>query len=137
MKDGAAALSKFSRPPGRVAVLDLANPFSAALGLEPPSGDAPWLQWKRTVAPNAFWAPETLLGAAEVVMEPKPRAPSDEAPQQPEGDLVVAIYRPYLADQFEPVQETGHWIVHRRRKPLESVGHLACQGPDRRAAGLP
>lgn len=136
LRDGAAALRALDPPPERVVVLDLANPFSAGLGLRPPQGDAPWLQWERTVGTSASWPGESLLAGARVVMEPNPPPGSDAATALQAGRSPAAIYRPILTEQFEVVRETDRWTVH-RRKPAARSGCLPCDGPGANVAGLP
>ncbi len=136
IQDGVSALAALDPPPERVVVLDLANPFSAGLGLRPPHGDAPWLLWERTIGPAASWPAEDLLADADLVMEPKPLPESDAAKALQAGRSPVAIYGPALAAQFDVVRETERWIVH-RRKPSDRSGCLSCDGPRKNVAGLP
>ena len=119
LREGAQALASLDRPPRGVFVLDHANPFSAGLGLAPARGDAPGLQWERTVDADAFVPPERLLADVDVVMEPK-APPGDERPiDQPGSARAIGglrqIYGPAIAAHFEPVRETERWTVHRRR----------------------
>lgn len=134
--DGAAALAALNPRPERVAVLDTANPFSAALGLKPPRGDLPWLQWERTVGPPAAPRAADLLADVAVALEPKLPADSDAARADKEGRSPAAFFRPVLAAEFEVVSESEHWIVHRRRVPAQS-GCAACNGAERRLATVP
>ena len=127
IKDGAAALSAMSSLPECVVSLDFANPFSAILGLRPPRGDAPWLQWGRTITASTYLPAERMLSAAQIVIEPKPPAENDAAAAFEPGSSPRAVYGPYLAANFDVVRETGFWIVHRRRPPEEGTASAYCR----------
>ena len=109
--DGAVLLSSVVPPPQRVTVLDFSNPFSAGLGLAPPRGDHAWLHWNRNLDAVHHPAPETLLGGAAFVMEPKWGI-------NPEP--LRALYGERLRLDFVPVRETEFWILHRRLPDAES-----------------
>jgi hypothetical protein len=120
LQDGAAALREADARPGEVFVLDVVNPFSAALGLEPPRGDAAWLPWGRTLDEATFIPPEQLLQDVRIIMEPK-LLNKDVPPEQPNWARGVEglrqVYRAYIAAYFNVVRETEHWRVHRRQLP--------------------
>jgi hypothetical protein len=134
VNDGAAALAGLTPRAERVAVLDLANPFSAALGLRPPRGDLPWVQWERTVGPAAASRAAGFLADVVVVLEPKQAPDTDAARADKEGRSPTALFRPVLAAEFEVVRETDHWIVHRRIRPART-GCVDCSGSGQRPAG--
>ncbi len=136
IREGASALTALDPPPERVVVLDLANPFSAGLGLRPPHGDAPWLQWERTIGPSAHWAAEDLLAGAEIVLEPKPLPDTDAAKAHEAGRSPAALYRPALTEHFDLVRETERWIVH-RRKAAARAGCPSCGESGATVAGRP
>jgi hypothetical protein len=122
LRDGERALDELDPSPRHVFVLDLANPFSASLGLEPAHGDSHWLLWERTLDAVNFIPPERLLGNVRVVMEPKPRPTPNEQPLTEPASVraltgLRQIYGPYIAANFEIVRETDHWTVYRRREP--------------------
>jgi hypothetical protein len=131
VNDGAAALAGLTPRPERVAVLDLANPFSAALGLRPPRGDLPWVQWERTVGPAAAPRTARFLADVAVVLE---RRQARDAEAEKEGRTPAALFRPVLSAEFEVVRETDHWIVHRRIRPAQT-GCVDCGGAGQRLAG--
>jgi hypothetical protein len=60
--------------------------------------------------------PERLFADVKIVLEPKRPVDAREAdPQDEPRQALVALYRPYLAAEFEPVRETEHWTIHRRK----------------------
>jgi hypothetical protein len=124
LQDGAEALSGLDRKPNGIVVLDLANPFSMILNAPPPTGDAPWLQWDRTLNASSFIPAETLLAGAEIVMEPKP-APGSDAP----SPQLPSLYGPYIAANFSLVRETEHWKIHRRSQPSDPQATLSGANP--------
>jgi hypothetical protein len=120
VQDGARALDGLDPKPGHVFVLDIGNPFSAGLSLEPPRGDSPSLQWGRTIDETHFVRPERLLEDVRIVMEPKLLG-SDAPPVQPNSEIGVGglkqVYGAYIAANFNVVRESDHWRVHLRRQP--------------------
>jgi hypothetical protein len=115
LREGFDTLSALDPKPGRIFVLDLANPFSMTLNAPPARGDAPWLQWDRTLGRTAYVPAESLLADVQIVMEPKP-ADNPDAAKGPLSQL-QALYGPYIAAQFGLAGETRHWKLHRRRLP--------------------
>jgi len=125
IEEGVGVLADLDPGPDGVLVLDVANPFSAAVGLEPPSGDAAGLSWGRTVNAAHFLAPERMLADVQIVLEPKP-APSEDATSPPSAaESLRNLYGPYIAAKFDLFKETTHWRVHRRREPRCADG---CRG---------
>ncbi len=117
VRDGVEALARLDPKPARVAALDFANPFSAALGLVPARGHAAFLQWGRNVDTQHFIAPERLLAGVDIVMEPKPGAapaPTTPTGEDPRAGL-QAHYGPFIAMNFDLVGESASWRIHRRR----------------------
>ncbi|MDP2354467.1 MAG: hypothetical protein Q8M31_00155 [Beijerinckiaceae bacterium] len=121
VEEGVRALNALSPRPTCVVSLDIANPFSAALGLQPAHGDSSWLQWERTVGPPSAALAPSLLDGAMIVMEPKPAASSDPAAAR-DTSRVGALFQETLAADFELAQETERWIIHRRRAPQTLAG---------------
>jgi hypothetical protein len=120
LKEGARALFEIDPKPSHVFVLDVANPFSAALGAGPPRGDSQGLLWGRTLDEANFVPPEQLLRDIRIVMEPI-SARGDVPPEQPNSargiDGLRQVYGPYISANFDVARETGHWRVHLRRQP--------------------
>ncbi|MDQ4134615.1 MAG: hypothetical protein M3158_00365 [Pseudomonadota bacterium] len=120
VQEGAEALKSLDAQPRHVFVLDFTNPFSASLGLDPARGDTHWLLWDRTLDAHNFVPPEQLLGDVQIVMEPKPSEDDERPVDQPASARAIEslwqIYGPYIAANFDVVQETEHWTIHRRRE---------------------
>jgi hypothetical protein len=106
MRDGAEALARLEPCASHVVVLDFVTPFSAGLGLVPPSGDSSWMHWGRNLDAAHFISPEELFRDVRIVMEPTWGINPD-----PLRDL----YGPYLAANFDLVGETEGWRVHLSR----------------------
>jgi hypothetical protein len=123
IEDGAGAVSSLEPKPTRVFVLDLANPFSAGLGLEPPRGDSSWLLWGRNTDAATFYPAERLLSDVQIVAEPKPPIDAGADPRETASEALRALYRPYLASNFAMVRETELWKIHRRTDPRARVAH--------------
>ena len=115
LEDGAALLSSLEPKAGPVAVLGLANPFSAGLGLDPARGDASWLLWGRNVDAQTFLPGSQLFSDVMILMEPKPPAEATTSPQETGNEALRALYRPYTSEQFKTVRTSELWTVHRRR----------------------
>lgn len=105
---GGRLLQSLSPRPERVVVLDFVNPFSAGLGLRPPTGDSAWLHWGRNIDAETHIAPAVLLADAQIVMLPK--VGINSAPLQ-------QIYGPFISSEFNLLLETEAWIVYRRGGP--------------------
>jgi hypothetical protein len=120
LRDGAAALQALDPAPRHVFVLDIANPFSAGLGLEPARGDTHWLLWGRTLDADHVVPPEQLLAGVRTVMEPKPALAAQQPLTEPASARAIEglrqIYGPYIAAHFDLVGETERWKVYRRRE---------------------
>ncbi|HYF55550.1 MAG TPA: hypothetical protein VEA41_14940 [Salinarimonas sp.] len=114
LRSGVALLEELEPKPKGVATLDFVNPFSSAVGLQPPRGDTAWQHWGRNVNEHAFVPAERMFREVEVVMEPK------VAIEGITGDNLRLVYGPYLAEHFETVRETEDWRVLRRRKDAAS-----------------
>jgi hypothetical protein len=120
LRDGASALQALDPAPRHVFVLDIANPFSAGLGLEPAHGDTHWLLWGRTLDAGHFVPPEQLLAGVRIVMEPRPPLAAQQPLTEPASARAIEglrqIYGPYIAAHFDLVGETERWKVYRRRE---------------------
>jgi hypothetical protein len=105
---GGDLLLHLPRAPERVLVLDFVNPFSAGLGIAPPSGDSAWLHWGRNVSETSHLPPEALFADVEIVMIPQSGI---------NGAPLRKLYGPYILQRFELLQETSAWTVYQRRRP--------------------
>jgi hypothetical protein len=107
LREGATALSELPESPYRVSVLDFANPFTAGLGLAPPTGDWSWLHWERNVSEAGYLPGEKLFAGVEYLMAPTKVGINREP--------LMALYKDEIARTFEPVVETESWTIYRRR----------------------
>jgi len=93
----------------RVLVLDLSNPFSFALGLVPPEGDALFWHYKRDFDLVHFPDPSRVFGTVTDVMIPK-------TPIHRFATIALQrIYAPVLARDFRVAAENDLWIRYERR----------------------
>jgi len=104
---GARALESLAVKPDKVSVLDFSNPFSAGLNLPPPRGDNAWLHWGRNIGETHFIPPDQLFTDVHMLMVPKWGI--NPTP-------LLELYRVYLEDAFEPLQETEGWVIYRRKE---------------------
>ncbi|WP_245294193.1 hypothetical protein [Rhizobium etli] len=104
---GGALLQALPVPAERVFVLDFVNPFSAGLGIRPPTGDTAWFHWNRNINERAYIPPEVLFADVKIVMVPKTGINS--LPLQ-------ALYGPFLSARFEIVQKTSEWTIYQWRQ---------------------
>lgn len=107
IEDGARVLESLAERPEKVAVLDFSNPFSAGLDLPPPRGDSAWLHWGRNIGVAHFFPPERYFADVQIVMIPKWGI--NPIP-------LLGLYRTYLEEAYEPLQDTAGWSVYRRRE---------------------
>jgi len=107
--DGAALLRAHVSSRSRVLVMDLSNPFSFALGLTPPRGDALFWHYQRDFDSVHFPAPSRVFREVTHVMVPK----------APVHRLATAalqrIYAPVLARDFRLAAENELWTLYERR----------------------
>jgi hypothetical protein len=93
----------------RVLVFDLSNPFSLALGLTPPEGDALFWHFQRDFDLVHFPDSSRVFHDVTDVMIPK-------TPVQRLGTRVLQrIYAPVLARDFRVAAENDLWIRYERR----------------------
>ncbi|RFB85536.1 hypothetical protein B5K11_29790 [Rhizobium leguminosarum bv. trifolii] len=103
---GGALLQSLPVPADRVFVLDFANPFSAGLGIRPPTGDTAWLHWNRNINERSYIPPDVLFADVRIVMVPKTGINS--LPLQ-------ELYGPFLSVNFDVVRKTPEWTVYQWR----------------------
>nr|WP_250814143.1 hypothetical protein [Neorhizobium tomejilense] len=112
IESGAALLQALPIPLERVFVLDFVNPFSAGLGIRPPTGDTAWFHWNRNINEKTYIPPEALFADVKILMVPK--AGINSLPLQ-------ALYGPFISKNFEMVQKTPEWTIYQRpQASLES-----------------
>ena len=108
--DGIDAIEALAVERPRVLVTDLANPFSFALGLDPPRGDALWWHLGTTFSPGVHPPAPEVFATVNVVMEPV------RAVDAPTVEAMWAIYGDHIRRHFDPVAETPYWTVWVRRE---------------------
>ena len=108
LNDGVHLLKDHSGAKSRVVVLDLSNPFSFALGLTPPRGDALFWQYKQTFDATHFPPPEKIFREVTLVMVPK--VPISKA----SAIILHRVYSRVLASEFQRVAESDLWILYER-----------------------
>ena len=96
-------------------VFDFVSPFTAGLGLAPPSGDSPWYHWGRTLDDDMYPPAEDILADAKIIMEPKWPVEVWTA----RG--MSRVYARYLATHFTLANETADWRVYVRRAETTNV----------------
>ncbi|MBY3280083.1 MFS transporter [Rhizobium laguerreae] len=112
IESGGALLQALPIPLERVFVLDFVNPFSAGLGIRPPTGDTAWFHWNRNINEKAYIPPEALFADVKIVMVPKTGINS--LPLQ-------ELYGPFISKNFDMVQKTPEWTIYQRpQAALES-----------------
>ncbi len=119
--DGTEALRTMNPSPSRVMVLDFSNPFSAGLGLRPPSGDIAWMHWNRNLNDRDHPAPEDLFGGSLIVMEPRWGINNAQ---------LRTLYGDYVDEHFPIIRETAEWTI--RRRGASDPAALAAEGGAKR-----
>ena len=84
------------------------NPFTFALGLPGPTGDALWWHAGRTVGDRNHPPAERVFHDATFVMVPKRSLLPETL------EFLLRHYGPHLADHFRPLAETDHWVLYQR-----------------------
>lgn len=111
LRSGLAFLREQRLPDdARLFVLDLANPFSTLLGLDPPSGSALWIHPVLNVFRDQPPPLEELTGDSTHLLLPrKPLAPITRR-------FLRRTYRSALRDGYEPVASNDSWRLYRRKR---------------------
>jgi hypothetical protein len=108
---GGRLLQTLAPPPERVMVLDFVNPFSAGLGLRPPTGDSAWLHWGRNVDERTFLPPEELFADVEIVMIPAHGI--NAVPLQ-------HLYGRFISENYALIEKSDDWTVYRKPRTAKS-----------------
>jgi hypothetical protein len=104
VNDGLKLVRQYRLAGDTVMTLDLGNPFSYALGMDPPKGGATWLVYGNNYDEVHGPPPETVFGNATLVMEPKKFSDPN----------ISFVYGGYLSDHFGLLGESAQWRVFRR-----------------------
>lgn len=109
VNDGIHLLERNEIADARLLVFEFANPFSFALRLPSPRGDALWWHAGKTFSSRAHSPPAQVLREVDVALTPL--TPREVATVQ----LLEEVYGPYLRAHFTQVATSRHWILWKRR----------------------
>ncbi len=112
INDGLRLLRRHANESSHVMAMDFSNPFTYALGLTPPKGDA--LFWAIGYSFNPKWFPEAERTFRDVTIVMVPRVPSTVG-EAPTSQFMMAIYGDYLKAHFEKAEETQYWAIWLRQ----------------------
>ena len=117
--DGIALLKGTIQDNQTIAVFDVSDPFSFALGLRPTRYGypvfvgGPVVGWGGSRFRQQHPAPERLFSNADYTMVP--RVPFSEA----HLDMVQEVYGPYLRANFQPLKSSAYWDLWARKRVAE------------------
>ncbi|GEM_PF-1844045 len=111
VNDGVRLLKPHINAQSHVLVMDLSNPFSVALGLIPPRGDALFWHYGRDFDEQHFPPAKKVFREVTHVMVPK--APVHRSATY----LLQRIYAGMLATNFHRAAESDLWILYERNTP--------------------
>jgi len=110
LRSGRAFLKAQELPAdARLFSLDLANPFSALLGLDPPEGSWLWIHPGLNITQANAPELDEVIGDSTHLLYPM-------NPLTPRGrDFLIATYGARIQEAFEPQASTPEWTLYRRR----------------------
>jgi len=118
VNDGLAMLQRHVHGDSRVFVVDWVNPFSFALGLPGPRGDALYWHAGRVFDEKHFPPPERVFREVTLVMVPK-------RPLQPASTRTLErVYGHVLRSRFERIDESRLWTLYGRRQHRNVFAYL-------------
>jgi hypothetical protein len=106
INDGLDLISPYKSKDSRVLALDFANPFSFALELPPPTGDALWWHYHHTFSQESFPEAEKVFRDVNLVIIPKQ---SDEGSSA--SKYMQEIYGDYLHKNFQKQDNSQFWTL--------------------------
>lgn len=98
---GAALLEQMPAP-GRILVLDFANPFSAGMKLQPPRGDISWMHWGRNVDAKHHPEPAQLFADVAIVMIPEIGINSRQLEE---------VYGSFISQKYQLLSAADGWKI--------------------------
>jgi hypothetical protein len=110
INDGLALLREHADRNSRIFVVDWVNPFSFALELPSPRGDALYWHVERVFDQQHFPPAERVFREVTLVMVPK------RAIQPASKEMLMRVYGDAVESQFEPIDESNLWILLGRRR---------------------
>jgi hypothetical protein len=110
MAQGLSLLRVHARPEDRIFTMQISSLYPALLGTPPIRDTLAWWDPERSFSVAVHPGPHELLDEATLVLQ-------STAPRSANlfGDYMWGIYGPYVRAHFEPVAETGSWVLWRRR----------------------
>jgi hypothetical protein len=106
--DGLRLLRRHVRPEDRLFVMDAYNPFTYALGLRHPRGDAAWWHYGRVIDERHCPPPQRVLRDVTVVLQPKLMSKSTT-------EFMLKLFGPAVEAGFDKVDESTLYILYRRK----------------------
>ncbi len=106
INDGLSLLRPYIAKDSRVLALDFANPFSFALELPPPTGDALWWHYHHTFSHESFPEAAKVFQQVNLVIIPKQ---SDEGSGA--SKYMKEIYGDYLHQNFQKQDNSQFWTL--------------------------
>lgn len=110
VNDGLTLIRPHVDDQSRIFVMDWVNPFSFALELPSPRGDALYWHTGRVFDERHFPQPGKVFGEVTLVMVPK------RALQPASKRMLERLYGPILKSRFEPIDESRLWTLYGRRQ---------------------
>lgn len=109
INDGLSLLRPYISKDSRILALDFANPFSFALELPPPKGDALWWHYHHTFSEASFPEATKVFRDVNLVIIPKQ---SDEGSSA--SKYMKKIYGNYLQKNFQEQDNSQFWTLWTR-----------------------
>jgi len=106
INDGLSLLRPHISKDSRILAMDFANPFSFALELTPPKGDALWWHYNHTFNQQSFPKAEKVFQEVNLVIIPKQSKEGSSA-----AEHMQAIYGDYLNQHFQEQDNSQFWTL--------------------------
>jgi hypothetical protein len=116
VNDALALLRKHVKPDSRVVVFDWINPFSFALGLASPRGDALWWHYGRVMDENHHPPAERILHDATLVIVPR------RSSHPHDTKFLERCCGSLLNTEFEELDESRLWVLYGRKTVKRGEG---------------
>jgi hypothetical protein len=109
INDGLDLISPYKSKNSRILALDFANPFSFALELPPPTGDALWWHYRHTFSETYFPEATKVFRDVNLVIIPKESEEGSFA-----SKYLQKIYGNYLKKNFQEQDNSQFWTLWTR-----------------------
>jgi hypothetical protein len=106
INDGLRLLRPYVVKDSRILALDFANPFSFALELPPPTGDALWWHYRHTFNEESFPEATKVFRDVNLVIIPKESEEGSHA-----SEYLQKIYGNYLQKNFQEQDNSQFWTL--------------------------